>query len=382
MKFSRKHPLFLSLCAFLLPKHTVAAQNGPEREVSAKLFESLEESSRLVDIAYCIGSTGVHKPFECLSRCQEFEGFELITTWNTGPLLSDSCGYIAISHPPYPKRIIVAFRGTYSVTNTIIDLSAYPQRYVPYIPDDNEGGGDDPREKAKCTNCTVHAGFMTTWQNTRSTVLPAVETARKQHPDYEIVLIGHSLGGAVAALAGLEFQLKGWSPQVTTFGEPKLGNRAFVNLLDEAFSVNVDQSLLPREEEEEEEELPRFRRVTHANDPVPLLPLDEWGYETHAGEIFISKPDLPPGRTDLERCEGNRDLRCIEGASYGSNAVNIAGGQTVLSEQPRRQRIDGAGLIPARFRLWELFFAHRDYFWRLGLCVPGGDPTGLKFKAD
>jgi hypothetical protein len=31
--------------------------------------------------------------------------------------------------------------------------------------------------------------------------------------------------------------------------------------------------------------------------------------------------------------------------------------------------------FPARFKLWQLFFAHRDYFWRLGLCVPGGDPA-------
>jgi hypothetical protein len=21
-------------------------------------------------------------------------------------------------------------------------------------------------------------------------------------------------------------------------------------------------------------------------------------------------------------------------------------------------------------KLWQLFFAHRDYFWRLGLCLP------------
>jgi hypothetical protein len=30
--------------------------------------------------------------------------------------------------------------------------------------------------------------------------------------------------------------------------------------------------------------------------------------------------------------------------------------------------------IPARYKMWQLFFAHRDYFWYLGLCVPGGDP--------
>jgi hypothetical protein len=39
--------------------------------------------------------------------------------------------------------------------------------------------------------------------------------------------------------------------------------------------------------------------------------------------------------------------------------------------------IHGQGMwrVPPRFKLWQLFFAHRDYFWRLGLCVPGGDPT-------
>ena len=30
--------------------------------------------------------------------------------------------------------------------------------------------------------------------------------------------------------------------------------------------------------------------------------------------------------------------------------------------------------IPARYKIWQLFFAHRDYFWRLGLCAPGSDP--------
>jgi hypothetical protein len=27
--------------------------------------------------------------------------------------------------------------------------------------------------------------------------------------------------------------------------------------------------------------------------------------------------------------------------------------------------------VPTRFKFWQLFFAHRDYFWRLGLCLPG-----------
>src|SRR5271169_2806493 len=46
--------------------------------VSIKLFAELEELARLVDIAYCVGVTGIQAPFECASRCDEFPGYELI----------------------------------------------------------------------------------------------------------------------------------------------------------------------------------------------------------------------------------------------------------------------------------------------------------------
>ena len=49
------------------------------RTVSRKLFYELEELARIVDVSYCVGTTGIQKPFLCASRCQDFEGFELIT---------------------------------------------------------------------------------------------------------------------------------------------------------------------------------------------------------------------------------------------------------------------------------------------------------------
>lgn len=48
------------------------------RPVTNELFNSLEELSRLVDISYCVGTTGVQKPFQCLSHCAEFPNLELI----------------------------------------------------------------------------------------------------------------------------------------------------------------------------------------------------------------------------------------------------------------------------------------------------------------
>ncbi|EAW11140.1 lipase family protein [Aspergillus clavatus NRRL 1] len=375
------------------------SDNQAKRHPSRELFDSLEELSRIVDIAYCVGTTGVWEPFECLSYCKEFQRFELVTTWNTGPFLSDSCGYIALSHHPSAKRIIVAFRGTYSIANTIIDLSAYPQAYVPYNPGDNHQS-----VVPQCLNCTVHSGFLASWANTRATVLENVSAARQQYQDYDLILVGHSLGGAVAALAGVEMQLRGWEPQVTTFGEPKVGNKAFARFLDRVFGLDV-----ARQGRMLDDQALKFRKVTHVNDPVPLLPLQEWGYEMHAGEIFISKVDLPPAIEDVELCQGDHDDRCIAGAEQTIDAmmdkVNVIVSQTqpppkrgdsslqaILagSESPQDSTISdnkGRGKsetppsvfwnpIPSRYRLWELFFAHRDYFWRLGLCVPGGDPTG------
>ncbi|KAJ5678610.1 hypothetical protein N7462_006854 [Penicillium macrosclerotiorum] len=402
----------------------VSATQTQPYPISSELFNSLEELSRLVDISYCVGTTGVQKPFQCLSHCEDFPHLELVTlqTWNTGVLLSDSCGYVALSHSPAPKRIIIAFRGTYSITNTIIDLSAYPQTYVPY-PDDedndktsNSNNNGQRSSKLRCENCTVHAGFMESWLNARSTVLPHVFSALEEHPDYEVTLVGHSLGGAVAALAGLEMHLKGLNPQVTTFGEPMIGNDAFVKFIDRQFHLgNYSRPA-------DDPEASQFRRVTHVNDPVPLLPLREWGYAPHAGEIFISKADLAPLVEDVHICLGDEDPGCIAGAETPSVlldmyqdvnipldifnvrldpcASNTGAKNRDLTQQVilGEQRVsEGAGsascasqdsttalyprhwdwsLIPAQYRLWELFFAHRDYFWRIGLCVPGGDPTG------
>jgi hypothetical protein len=189
------------------------ASNSP---ISQDLFDSFEELSRIVDIAYCVGSlnTGIEKPFECLSYCNNFPTFELKETWNTGLALQDSCGYVALSHPPAAPRIIVAFRGTYSIANAIADLSLNKQEYVPYP------GGPD-----KCKGCGVHSGFLESWLQSEMLIGDLVHGLVRSYPGYRVTLVGHSLGGAVAALAGLDFHGRGWDPVVTTFGEPRVGNK-------------------------------------------------------------------------------------------------------------------------------------------------------------
>lgn len=210
---------------------------------------------------------------------------------------------------------------------------------APPLPSSDDTPTPPPADPPKCTNCTVHTGFYTSWLHTRAAILPDLTAAIAAHSDYEIVLVGHSLGGAVAALAALDLRARGWHPYVTTFGEPRLGNAALASYIDARFNIGKNRSAN------------RYHRVTHAADPVPLLPLAEWGYAMHGEELFVKAPALPFRQEDVRHCEGDEDGGCIAGMDGD----------------------EGWG-VPARFRFWELFFAHRDYFWRLGLCLPGGDP--------
>ena len=270
---------------------------------------------------------------------------------------------------------------------------------MPY-PTDGDDGDDSSKdsldEPKECQNCTVHAGFWTSWKNSRDTVLSAVTHAREKYPDYEVTLIGHSLGGAVAALAGLEMASRGLDPHITTFGEPKVGNNEMADFINDIFRL----SNVTKEPEDIDDTQIRYRRITHLNDPVPLLPLTEWGYAPHAGEIFITKLDLPPSREDVEHCTGNADKRCIAGSEVDKEeqqkakdlslvALDLHQQQEILSSSGYDQQSSGDdtdeveaqwSLVPARYRIWELFFAHRDYFWRIGLCVPGGDPSSWRWS--
>ncbi|KAK3906710.1 alpha/beta-hydrolase [Staphylotrichum tortipilum] len=367
----------------------------PQKGISPSLFASLERTARLVDITYCVGTSGITPPFTCVSRCKDFPSLRLVKTWNTGVLLSDSCGFIAVDEGggegyedagalaealPGDGRapeIVVAFRGTYSVTNTIVDLSTVPQEYVPYPGDDPSTNTTTP----KCANCTVHTGFLASWHNTRSAILPALLAARARHPRARVHLVGHSLGGAVAALAALELRVGlGWGDdvQVTTFGEPRVGNGGLAGYIDAAFGLGGE----PKKGEEL-----AYRRMTHVGDPVPLLPLSEWGYRSHGGEVYIGRSELPPGVGDVRLCRGDRDPECIGGAETEDWLGWFLGGMRrgrktevgVEDEVRAAVEVEEGKLrprwFPARFKLWQLFFAHRDYFWRLGLCLPGGDPV-------
>jgi hypothetical protein len=80
--------LVVSAISIFTVCRTVASEQAPlvphasnDTTISVGLFAELEELARIVDISYCVGTAGlgITKPFECASRCSEFENFELVT---------------------------------------------------------------------------------------------------------------------------------------------------------------------------------------------------------------------------------------------------------------------------------------------------------------
>ena len=107
------------------------------------------------------------------------------------------------------KGIIVSFRGSSNIANWISNLSFNQVSYP------------------KCNGCKVHNGFYSAWNLAKSTLLKNIQDLRAAHRDAPIYVTGHSLGGALAALAAAELKsiYGAGLNSIYTYGEPRVGNK-------------------------------------------------------------------------------------------------------------------------------------------------------------
>jgi triacylglycerol lipase len=73
----------------------------------------------------------------------------------------------------------------------------------------------------------VHEGFWNAWQSVRELVVERLATARDQNQ--LVWFTGHSLGGAIATLAGRDVPAKSRPMTIHTFGSPRVGDPAFAS---------------------------------------------------------------------------------------------------------------------------------------------------------
>jgi hypothetical protein len=83
------------------------------------------------------------------------------------------------------KRIVLAIRGTWSAHDVLTDLCCTPEDY--YV--------------SSCHH-RAHNGMLAAARGVASVAEEMIAQELEAHPDYTLLLVGHSLGGSVAAILG------------------------------------------------------------------------------------------------------------------------------------------------------------------------------------
>lgn len=180
---------------------------------------------------------------------------------------------------------ILSFRGTSDLSGWISDLKSL--NLV-----------DITAQGVACsyqgTACQVGKGFMDNYNSVASFIkgnLSAIGcTASKP-----LSVTGHSLGAAEAAIAMFDLKNQGYTIAKTyTFGQPRVGDATFASAFEHEFG-----SAEPW-------------RLTHAEDPIPHLPLEGQGFRHLSTEIYYAG-DVSGG---YKKCDGSgEDQSCANSRS-------------------------------------------------------------------
>jgi len=191
-------------------------------------------------------------------------------TYPFSSLATDVTGYVAIDHTR--SLTILAFRGSESVRNFVTDAD------FPAVATD------------LCSGCTADQGFYNSWLEARSGVLDALRSAAAANPSYNVVVVGHSLGGAIGAIAAAEIRNSGTSTDLYTYGQPRIGGSAVSNYIT---NQNKGGNF----------------RTTHYDDPVPRLPPLLLGFRHISPEYYISTGnEVPVTASDITKLTGSINL--------------------------------------------------------------------------
>ncbi|KAJ2367943.1 hypothetical protein IW150_005543 [Coemansia sp. RSA 2607] len=226
---------------------------SPQKLGQSELVATRQENDLLSLLAAYSGAAyTVTDSWNCAYACQYpgTEGTIVEYNWNIG--FPPSAGYIASN--PNTQLLVVAFQGTDDLAqwqdNFDIEKVSWPEGL---------------------SGSQVHRGFLRGYLDVREQMLNNLRRLAAQYPDYQIALVGHSLGGARAtlALADLSIEMPDLLPRLGLYtqGQPRVGNRAFAN------AINVIK-------------VPKSRQV-YEYDIAPHVPFLALGYYHHLTELWI-----------------------------------------------------------------------------------------------
>ncbi|KAK7202291.1 lipase [Novymonas esmeraldas] len=258
-------------------------------------FQEAYRSHVFSRVSYCADSDVIQ--WSCGTICDSIPGFHTEALVQSIDL--DAFGYVGVDVTR--QQIIIAFRGTRSITNWLQNLKYFR---TPLL--NTSCGG----------KCLVHRGFYHTFLSLMPQVQVTVAKLIDAHPGYRVLVTGHSLGGALAMLAAVHIQ--DWFNNLTipqkavrlySFGAPRVGNTDFTMWASVLLS-----------------EGPHYR-ITHRRDPVPHLPPSFFGFLHEPTEVFYSTDD----NSSVHVCQDNATSEW-KGCSNSVWAVSIGDHLKYLSE--------------------------------------------------
>lgn len=286
-------------------------------DISDELYHLLIESSEYSKICACISyresdvdpssvKTKCNlKINELVSyKCSDNSNFEILKVLEHefnyfGLFKFSNRGYIGVDYEK--KRLILSFSGSKTWVDWIVDLT------IPLVPfkriNINEQASKNTEKVSRtfdecCSKskyCKVHKGFYHSAKSLFTSHESIISEFLNDNPNYQFWITGHSLGGAMALLSGLEYKLNNYNPILITAGSPKVGNSNFNHLVNSVFDTDKYLEILQSLSIENMRERGVYIRLIHKGDSVPRLPLggNGYGYEHSGIALYIDKKHLP-----------------------------------------------------------------------------------------
>jgi len=155
------------------------------------------------------------------------------------------------------NNIWVSFRGTFSKEEYKKDFQ-YKQESL-FFSNSLSQSKLDFLKTSNNSSVNVHAGFEEVYLNLRDDLLSTIKSISNSNPYLQnIIISGHSLGAAIATLAGIDLAQSGYANVgVYNFASPRIGDSTFKSVVDNIYGSNKP--------------LPVYR-IVNISDIIPNLP--------------------------------------------------------------------------------------------------------------